>query len=425
MQSVVRLFQRAWGYYRLYGLRRFTWAVARKITAKLSSGSRRSGVSKTLEMPGVTDVPDRSAVAFFRKPRVAILGDLNLPQCKKYRVIQKIEALEHLGVACEYSHYEDVARSRNILQVATLAIFYRTLDTHTFRAHLAECKRLRIPTLYDIDDPIFSAAIYQSNKNLDHLTMLEKANLLSSTSQHRKAMVKCDGAIVSTPRLAEEVRKLQMDPAFLWRNGIDAQTEQAIEFAARNANRPESVKAGDPLRIVYASGSRAHEADFRTAGDSVLELMQKYANVELHVIGYLELPEGFESVENRVFRTIFSDYPSYIGKLAECHICIIPLVPDDFNDCKSAIRYMEAAQVETPSIITTIGDFTNLVTDGEQAMIAGNSAQWREKLEALIASPELRAKIGKAARSATSNALKVSAIADGLPVELKDMIHGR
>lgn len=238
-------------------------------------------------------------------------------------------------------------------------------------------------------------------------------------------MVKCDGAIVSTPRLAEEVRKMQMGPVFLWRNGIDAQTEQAIEYAAKNANRPVSVKAGDPLRIVYASGSRAHEADFRTVSDAVLELMQKHANVELHIIGYLELPEGFESVDNRVFQTMFLDYPSYIAKLAECHICIIPLVPDEFNDCKSAIRYMEAAQVGTPSIITTIGDFTNLVTDGEQAMIAGNSAEWQEKLEALIASPELRVKIGKAAHSATSNELKVSAIADGLPVELKDMLHAR
>ena len=63
----------------------------------------------------------------FPQPTVAIIGDLNLPQCKKYRVIQKIEALQDSGIRCNHSHWLDIPRSLNLLQTATHAILQRLL----------------------------------------------------------------------------------------------------------------------------------------------------------------------------------------------------------------------------------------------------------------------------------------------------------
>ena len=448
-----RLIERAWGYYRLYGARRFFWAVMAKTRQRLSPASVRHDAvpppppppppSDDAQSPAPTQWKRRSTdpyQAFFdhwrvdtaiarapnkvmRKPNVAIIGDLNLPQCKKYRVMQKLEAFASQGIGFHYSHYDDVPRAMNIMQMATFVIFYRTHASPTFDLLLNECHRLGIPNAYDIDDPIFSEKIYSSNINLQHLDMIERNNLLASAHSHYLAMRQCDTGIVSTPRLVSELRARGMNSVYLWRNAIDAETANAIALAEndRKGTRPRTKR----IRIVYASGSRAHEADFREISGVLTDVLKAHPGVTLHIIGYLELPKEFEPFENRIIVEPFTDYATYIRRLAACDISLVPLVRDDFNDCKSAIRYMEAAQVQTPSVVSAIGDFVNIIEDGVDGFLAERPQDWAKAINKLIASSKLRRSIGAAAREKTTRTLTVTGVFETLDDELKAYIHGR
>ena len=73
----------------------------------------------------------------FGQASVVIIGDLNLSQCKKYRVVQKLEALQSLGIAAQFCGPQDVARAVTMMQTASHVMFYRMIDSPLFRGHLA------------------------------------------------------------------------------------------------------------------------------------------------------------------------------------------------------------------------------------------------------------------------------------------------
>lgn len=434
-----RIAERAWGYFRLYGPKRFAWAVAGKLRQRLGAGKAnvvrglinlpaslryQRQFEKFLTHPKIDRRISRPANAIIGRPKVSVIGDLNLPQCKKYRVLQKLEALNGMGVESAYSHYDDLPRALNITQLSTFVIFYRTRLTANFRLLVDECRRLRIPFAYDIDDPVFSADIYSRNVNLSHLDMMERNNLIASASDFRDAMRLCSVGIVSTPRMQKELLSAGFSKVFIWRNAIDTETERAIEHARSRAERADSRRRGDPVTIVYASGSRAHEADFREI-EAVLErILRDCPNVTLHIVGYLEIPETLAAFGARITSEPFTDYGGYILALAKCHISVVPLVIDDFNDCKSAIRYMEAAQVETASVVSAVGDFLHVITDGVDGFLARTPDEWYDKLSRLIVDPALRTKMAAAAKRNTTQSLTLDAIGTGLDSGLRSLIDG-
>ncbi|MBB5210597.1 glycosyltransferase [Microbulbifer hydrolyticus] len=433
-----KVLQRGWQYYKLYGAHRFLWAISFKLRQKAKQLTDRhlkfgsflagAGYHKAFTLfPAQERVekPSRPPKKLFRTPLVVLIADLNLPQCRKYRVVQKMEALEQMGVHANYAHWEDVPRSMNMLQMATFVIFYRVQDGALLDSYLRECDRLSIPTAYDIDDPIFSKRIYQENRNLDYLSSHEKDVLLESTELYRKALVKCDVAILSTPKLAEEVRTLSTKQAVIWRNAIDQETIAAARQGLERANTEGSHIPNGKISIVYASGSRAHEADFRTVESTLFKVLKEHPEAHLSIIGHLILPDSFGELEDRITETGFSDYSQYIKTLARADINIVPLVIDDFNDCKSAIRFMEASLAGIPTVASSVGDFCNVIKDGENGYLATDSDEWYRKIKLLLNSSDLREKLGKNAQQSVSETLGTREITGSLPEAIKDMIYGR
>ncbi|WGL17288.1 glycosyltransferase [Microbulbifer bruguierae] len=433
----IQIIKRGLQYYRLYGWRKFSWAIHFKF---------RQGVKRIIRVlyilrdnmrsshhyleyqffPALDRVnkPQRPASDIFRVPFVAIIADLSLPQCRKYRVVQKMEALEHLNIQAKFSHWEDIPRSMNILQMATFVIFYRLEDSALLDSYISECTRLQIPTAYDIDDPIFSREIYSENKNLDYLNPQEKNHLLESTQRYLQALQKFDITIVSTPRMALEVNKISGKPALLWRNAVDHETAASVKQLQPGLEKKYRTSEKDII-IAYASGSRAHEADFRVIQNILANILQNFPNVKLLIIGHLDLPDSLVRFKSRIFETGFSDYSRYISTLANADINIVPLVMDSFNDCKSGIRYMEAALLNVPTVAAAIGDFCNIIRNGENGFLAKDSDDWQQYLSTLIRSSDLRKKIGLKASQDVSGTLGIHEITNSLPATIKEMVHGR
>lgn len=427
-----RLFQRAVSYYLTYGFRRFGFAVLRKLVQRARHYAAAHGfldeprldvLGRRFPAIAGVDEPTRPPSQVFRKPFVAVIGDLELPQCKKYRVLQKLEAFEALGIASEFNNWRDGHRSVDLIQMATFVIFYRTRMDDIFGFYLEECARLKVPNAYDIDDPIFSEEIYRANANLDYLEKWEREGLIASTSGHLDALLACDSAIVSTPKLVEEVKKLGKEQVFLWRNAVDRETAHATSQAqAIVSEKHESAVNDETVTIVYSSGSRAHEADFRTIEDDIAYILKENDRTRLKIIGYLNIPDALQCFGQRIESEPFSGYDAYVQSLAKADISLIPLVTDDFNHCKSAIRWMEAALLGLPSVVSSVGDFKHLIADGRNGFLATSSTDWREHISALIADSSLRRSMAEEARKSVQRELTVEAIARDLPKELKGLI---
>ena len=354
--------------------------------------------------------------------RVAIIGALDLPQCKKYRVLQKAEALEGHGCLVDLSSHEDVPRAYDRMQLATSVVFYRVPDGPRMRGYIDEARRLGIPALYDMDDPVFSRRVYEANRNLLSLLPGERSHLLDNTQAYLSAMRRCDGFIASTPYLARLIEEGVGGPVYLWRNAVDSESSMiAREFLGDGTS--DADETNRPVRIGYLSGSRAHDADFQVAAEPLANLLSSNAHLKLVVAGYATLPEPLVPHEARIERRPFTSYRSYFETLRSDDIVIVPSLADEFNESKSAIRYMEAALVERPCVASKVGDFRNVV--GENTGFLADSADaWQRSLQDLIDSPSERLSMGRRAREHVLSNYETRLIAEHLDHGLLDSLRG-
>ncbi|MCB1686981.1 MAG: glycosyltransferase [Halioglobus sp.] len=323
------------------------------------------------------------------------MGALDLPQCKKYRVSQKVEFFGALGWDCYYSHYNDAARAISYLQISTAVIFYRVPSCAQFDEYLEEAARLGIQTFYDIDDPIFSVDVYAENKNLQHLTTHERTHLLASAEDYHGAMRRADSLILSTSYLQALAQTEFGGRTYLWPNLADSATLSI----AQNLDCEKDLSDASSVTIGYASGSRAHDEDFKVVVPALARVLEMYEHVNLQVIGYAVMPPELHRFSDRINARPFSGYVKYFEALRKVDINIVPLVNDRFNACKSAIRYLEASLCGVPTVASSVGQFAEIVNDGHDGCLAERQEEWVSALSRMIESRELRLQMGQAAKS--------------------------
>ena len=117
IKSKLEFCRRAIDFWKIYGFREFI---------RLSVSYTRGQISAPEDAPLKADISllqhervnPRATVAsdLFKEPFVVIIGELSLPQCKKYRVLQKMEILAQMGVGHEYSSWGDGHRAMGLLQ---------------------------------------------------------------------------------------------------------------------------------------------------------------------------------------------------------------------------------------------------------------------------------------------------------------------
>ena len=359
--------------------------------------------------------------ACFNRSCVSIIGAQDLPQCKKYRVSQKIEQLAYYGIDVKISNYFDVPKSFNIMQLSTSVIFYRIPDGDLFRGYLNEARRLRIPVGYDIDDPIISRDIYSKNSNLDTLSKEERRSLLAQIPIYLFAMKACDFCIASTPGMANVIKELFARKVYLWRNALDRESETIVTEIFENSEF-DTEKLEEAFVMGYMSGSRAHDKDFMIIATVLEEILKKFSKVKLLLGGYVSLPESLRRYESQIILFPFSNYQQYFKTLSMVDAVLIPLLIDEFNECKSAIRYLEAAALGKPCIVSKTGDFKNIVQHGVDGLLAETKEDWYESIVSLIKSPHFREKLSKNARSCVFEKYTSEAIVKGLDRELFEVL---
>ena len=150
--------------------------------------------------------------------------------------------------------------------------------------------------------------------------------------------------------------------------------------------------------------------------------MEKHDNVRLSVIGYLSLPEALGPFAHRIDAQPFDTYERYLSVLAGMDINIIPLLNDRFNECKSAIRYLDASVVAVPTIASAVGDLVNVMSDDGIGLLARDSEEWEYHLDTLINSPDRRGSMAVAARKAALERHTTKAVAEHLDPKLKSIL---
>ena len=311
-----------------------------------------------------------------------------IPQCTRYRVLNKAEQLRKHGFAVKVVNLSDFQLS--MAQNASHIIIYRSpISPELLRlCHLA--KEYGKPVFFDIDDLVFDTVYTDQLSYTQGLNSVEKGNYDAGVRNYGYMLENCDGAITSTNQLQEELYKYQ-SKVLLNRN---LASDDLIAISSQYIK--DYSQTSDIVKIGYFSGSISHNENFELIKPAIKQLLKKYSNVQLHIVGILDIPEDMKLFENQIVTHDYVDWDKLPALISEVDINLAPLVDSIFNRAKSEIKWIEAALVKVPTVASKIGAFSDAVVDGETGLLATDE-QWFDKLETLVLSPELRQKIAEAA----------------------------
>lgn len=354
-----------------------------------------------------------------KRRKIALIGDLNLPQCRKYRAEQLAEFWTERGVNFDYAHYRDVPRCVAMLQDATHLMEYRLQAMPVTAMYRYEARRLRLGVLYDLDDPLFSISAYETYGNMNAVEPGLRAHFVSEAPKYLEMLNGADIVTVSTPGMAVHTRLLTRRPVHVRRNFADSTT-----LDQGRAARDETRLQDDAFRLCFASGSRGHERDFEQIADQVAGFLAADDCRRLMILGHFDMTLLPNTLRGQVETHGFSTYDRYLRTLARADVALMPLADDIFNSCKSAARVIDAAAVGVPSLVGTVGDMDNMVMHGQTGLIASSPQGWADALESFAQNRDVTAAMGQAARADLENRWSGIPAAHIIDPEILDWVEG-
>jgi len=330
---------------------------------------------------------------------ISILANDDLRQCTYYRVEQKALQFEQAGIPVRIFSHHDVDGFLDSLIGARAVIFYRVGAVPAILRAILHARSIGLDCWYEIDDLIFNSAHYPDpfSSFEDQITAMEYAGLQFGVPLFRYALSMCGAVIASTPALLEKMQAVSKTATgIVLRNGLDIRNRAAIRMGAA------PIRAeGGRVRLFYGSGTKAHNADFnRLVAPALVDLMLCYPQLDLVIVGYLQTGPELSALGERIIVYPFiADVASYWSILASCDINLAVLEPGMVADCKSEIKWLEAAILQIPSIVSGTRTYREVIEEGVDGLFADTIAEWRDGMECLVTQPLLRARIGKQARA--------------------------
>ncbi len=151
-------------------------------------------------------------------------------------------------------------------------------------------------------------------------------------------------------------------------------------------------------KICYFAGTSNHDQDLYLISDQLREFLRENHTVSLEVFGSIDI-SLFRSVKTQV--TIGLPAPFYLfpSIIKQAWISIAPLIDSGFNQCKSAIKFIESGLFGVPLIASPTADLLRVQNDG--LLFASQEDQWYSALNRLK-NREYYEKCAKSAREEAS-----------------------
>lgn len=204
-----------------------------------------------------------------------------------------------------------------------------------------------------------------------------------------RALAAASLVTTTTPILADVLRKFNPNVEVL-PNCVDLTRWRKLPMVPHD---PE-------IRLFWAGGS-SHYEDLLVIEPVLPIIMEKYPNVKLITMGV-----KFPGIVKRLpaGRVEFYDwepntsYPLRCATLA-ADLAVIPLQDNEFNRCKSPIKWIEQAALEVPCICSNVSPYKEIYNGHNAAMVNDNDPDaWVAALETLIEQESLRRVIAEEGR---------------------------
>ncbi len=310
----------------------------------------------------------------------------------RYRARLPAEALALVGVASDVRHYRHPDVSA-LAAGADAVVVYRVPATVEVLGLIASVRERGVPVLFDVDDLIFDPDVAAEIPALEILPAAEAELWMEGVRRYRTTIEACDAFVGSTPALCRHATRVTGMPAREFANGVGILLGQASDDALRTGRRP------GPPRVGYLSGTDTHDLDWAYVEPAIVEILTRHPEVELWLGGLVTPSAALDAFSARVVRLPLLPWRELPGVLHQIDVNLAPLAPGSrFNEAKSAIKWLEAALVETPTVASPTEPFRDAITPGVTGALAATPEEWVEAVDRLVVDVEHRHALGRRAR---------------------------
>lgn len=243
-------------------------------------------------------------------------------------------------------------------------------------------RAFKIPVIYDFDDAIWISAVSEANPGAGWFKSLKKVSQI------------CGWAVrvsVGNEFLAQYARRYQDDVVII----------PTVVDTANYHNRTHEKRAGVP--VIGWTGSHSTVEYLRSIAP-VLDSLSRRWEFELVVIADRE-PE----FELRNIRFVRWNKQTEIDDLLRFDIGIMPVPNTDFARGKCGFKIIQYMSLGIPSVASPVGVNSRMLENGVDGYLCETESDWENALETLLADPDLRQRLGAAAREKAESRYSVAA----------------
>ena len=213
----------------------------------------------------------------------------------------------------------------------------------------------------------------------------------------RRVAKKVDGFICTNEFLAGKLKRSFGNPVKVIRNSLN---REQVEISEKFVKKKDVRKiANSGFSIGYFSGSPTHTKDFALVESELIRFLESHDDAKLRIVGYMNLSKRMQQLKDlgKIEMAQPVDYLRLQVLMSKVDVNIAPLVINDFTNCKSELKFFEAAVVETTTIASPNYSFKKAIMNGENGFLA-KPGEWFDKLDYLYNHPEENYRIALAAK---------------------------
>lgn len=259
-------------------------------------------------------------------------------------------------------------------QVSTVSCLRPLVDPELART-LTALRRGGVHLVADYDDLIFAGEVAGLPPSVGgSLGARTKAQRLEA---YASGLRQFDRVTVSTRALARHLEALSTKPVTVVPNAL------SDSWVRHGRALYPAFRPGDPLVIRYLCGSPSHDADWASIMAPLIQFLRDHPQVSLEVVGPVRFdPQAFPPAQLRQVRSV--SYEELPRLLASSWVTLAPLLQNPFNDCRSAIKFLEAGAFGCPTLVSPNDDLKRHQELGAPIPFCRAERDWYEQLSSLL-----------------------------------------
>lgn len=304
----------------------------------------------------------------------------------RYRGYNIAETLEYsFWWSGSYFESGDVRKLFKDIDFVDVLVVIRCAWDSELDGFLKAVKAKGIRLCYDVDDLICHPGHMPSIISALGLFQEPEWNFwFGLTERNRMAVQLCDAIITTNGYLAQHLKADFQKPCYIIKNYLNWIQEEVSSTWFEAKMRMESQK---PFEIGYFSGSPTHVKDLMVLMPEMETFLNGHENTVLKIVGYMELPEEYAYLEQKkkIRFVPFQTFEKLQYEQAQSDINVVPLVNNEFSNCKSELKYFESAIVGTITCATPAYTYAGAITHGENGFLC-REGEWLPLFEKLYES---------------------------------------